>query len=259
MPIATMKKLQQVLISQGFNQKEAQVYLSLLSLQEATPSEISRLSKVKRPTCYLILEELVRNGYAVRTPKGKTLHYRALNPNILLERQYERYLNLKDSLPSLHDLVGTGSSTPHMSVFEGPAGLKEMMEQTLEAKSEILYWADMTLITTTVFKNYWRTYIKKRVERGIRVRGILSFDKLALEFKRRSKEDLREVHLIPKDAFPFQNEINIYDDKVTMISHEDLLGIIIQNKRIAETQRSIFNFAFEYAKIVEKKLLEKGG
>lgn len=250
-----MKKLHHILLAQGFSEKETRVYLALLSLQEGNPSEIARIAKVKRPTCYILLEELIQKGYVVKSPKGKTLHFRALNPTVLLERQHENYNLLKNALPSLNALVGTNSSTPHMSVFEGPAGLKEMMEQTLISKTEICYWADMTLITTTVFKNYWKTYIKKRVEKGIRSRGIISFDKVALEFKRRSKEELREVCLIPKDSFPFQNEINIYDDKVAMISHQDLLGVIIQNKRIADTQRSIFNFAYEYAKILEQKLL----
>ena len=53
----------------------------------------------------------------------------------------------------------------------------------------------------------------------------------------------------------FKNEINIYDDKVAIISHEDQIGVIIQNKNIADTQRSIFELGFEYAKILEKQKL----
>jgi hypothetical protein len=45
--------------------------------------------------------------------------------------------------------------------------------------------------------------------------------------------------------------INIYDDKVAIVSHQDQVGVIIENKNIADTQRSIFNFAFDYAKILE--------
>ena len=67
------------------------------------------------------------------------------------------------------------------------------------------------------------------------------------------------MYLIPKEDYPFKNEINIYDDKIAIISHEDKMGVIIQNANIAETQRSIFNFAFKYAKIAEKELLKEKG
>lgn len=71
------------------------------------------------------------------------------------------------------------------------------------------------------------------------------------------KEELREVYLVPKEKFPFENEINIYDDKVAIISHADKVGVIIQNQSIADTQKAIFKLAFEYAQIVESKTLTK--
>ncbi len=74
-------------------------------------------------------------------------------------------------------------------------------------------------------------------------------------FKKFGEAELREIYLIPKEKFPFRNEINIYDDKVAIISHEDEIGVIIQNKNIADTQRSIFELGFEYAKILERDLL----
>jgi len=63
--------------------------------------------------------------------------------------------------------------------------------------------------------------------------------------------------LIPENGFPFDNEINIYDDKVAIISYEDSTGVIIQNEHISNTQKSIFNFAFEHAKTIEKEILTK--
>ncbi|MBT5517005.1 hypothetical protein HOK22_03775, partial [Candidatus Peregrinibacteria bacterium] len=68
--------------------------------------------------------------------------------------------------------------------------------------------------------------------------------KLGKLWKEREKTELREVLLIPKEKYPFKNEINIYDDKVSIISHEDQTGIIIRNKTMADTQRIIFDFAF---------------
>ena len=77
------------------------------------------------------------------------------------------------------------------------------------------------------------------------VHAILLNNKMGQVFKDREKAEKREVHLVPADKFPMSNEINIYDDKVAIISHKDLMGVIIQNKQIADTQRSIFKLGWD--------------
>jgi len=139
--------------------------------------------------------------------------------------------------------------------FEGEAGIIHVMEDTLTSSGEILCWADAKAATTTILSDYYPRYIKKKVERSIWLRGIFSFDEEAQKLKDRGEEELREIYMIPKVEYPFKNEINIYDDKVAIVSHQDKVGIIIHNSYIADTQRSIFNFAFKHAKLAEKELL----
>jgi len=79
----------------------------------------------------------------------------------------------------------------------------------------------------------------------------------SLSYSEDPKQALREVYLIPKEEFYFDNEINIYDDKVAIISHEDQVGVIIQNEHIANSQRAIFKLAFQHAKELEKSILTK--
>ena len=56
------------------------------------------------------------------------------------------------------------------------------------------------------------------------------------------------MRLIPKDQYNFTNEINIYDDKVSIISFTDeIIGMIIESKEIANTQRAIFSIAWDFA------------
>jgi HTH-type transcriptional regulator, sugar sensing transcriptional regulator len=248
--------LANVLQASGLGEKEAKVYLALLELGEATPATIARLSRIKRSTTYLLLGDLVNRGVATHVKKKKISYFRVLNPYLLWELQNEKLERLRDALPFLSELRKTAESTPQMSIYEGIDGLVQMMEETLTCPdTELCYWADMSLITTKAFKDYWRKYIQKRIARNIRVKGIVSYDPIAVEFKKNSKAELREVYLIPKKEFPFKNEINIYGNKLAIISHDDLMGVVIENKNIAETQRSIFNFAFQYAKIIEDTLL----
>lgn len=44
--------------------------------------------------------------------------------------------------------------------------------------------------------------------------------------------------------------LNIYNDKIAILSYTDLVGVIIQNQALADMQRSIFNLSFQIAKSV---------
>ncbi|MFA5947458.1 MAG: helix-turn-helix domain-containing protein [Candidatus Gracilibacteria bacterium] len=249
--------LTKILTGTGLTEKEAKVYLSLLELKEALPSTIAKKAGVKRPTGYLILDELIKKGLASKVKKGAYYYFQAISPHSLLEDQYTLYNNLEKALPELLKLNEIYSVKPEMSFFEGKEGLIRIMEDTLATKTEILCWADTKLAFTTVLKDYYPSYVAKKVRNKVWLRGILCYDEYALAFKKKSKEELREVYLISRKEYPFKNEINIYDDKIAIISHQDKIGVIIRNQNIADTQRSIFNFAFKYAKIAEKEVLTK--
>lgn len=247
--------LQKILEMNGLTSKEAAVYLSLLELQQATPSTIARRSNIKRPTAYVILDTLKKKGLVSYVKKNKLLYYRITNPHSLVEEQQNRYQQLEKALPELILLHGRFGITPTMTIYEGKEGIIQIMEDTLKTSTELLCWADATLAVETLLLDYYPKYIETKVKRKVSLRGILSYDKRALLMKRNGQKEFREVYLIPKQKFPFKNEINIYDNKIAIISYADKIGIIIENQNIADTQRSIFNFAFEYAKIVESQIL----
>jgi len=253
----TTAKLQSVLRNVGLSDKEASIYLVLLELKEALPSTISRKANVKRPTTYTVLERLQSLGLATHVRKGKFLYYQALHPSSLVNDRLSKYQELEKALPELTSLHQKFAVIPQMSVYEGKEGLIKIMEDTLTTSTEVLVWADVDDAVTTVLKDYYPSYIKKKVKNKVYVRGIGTYTPIALDFKKKGKEELREIYLIPKEKFPFKNEINIYDDKVAILSHEDGMGIIIQNQNIADTQRSIFEFGYEYAKMMEPKILSK--
>lgn len=246
-----------VLEQSGLSEKEAKVYLALLELKEALPSTISRKTGVKRPTTYVILETLTSKGIVSKVEKKQLTFFQALDPRLLVEDQHTKFESLQKSLPELMGLHERFFSVPRMSLYEGKEGLIKIMENTLTAKTPICVWANAEMAATTILADYYPQYIKKKVKKRVWVNAILGYDKRALLFKKTEKEELREVHLIPKKKFPFKNEIDIYDNKVAIISHQDQVGVIIENINIADTQRSIFNFGFEYAKILEKELLTK--
>lgn len=250
-----LDKLSAILQKIGFNDKEARVYLTSLELGEALPSAISRRSEIKRSTTYLILEKLGKKGLVTQVKRGGVLFFKATKPEFLIENRRQEYEELKCSLneletilPALTQLHSSTIVTPQMSVYRGKSGLIQIMEDTLTSKTELLCWCDVNLAVNSVLHEYYPKYISKKVKRKLWLRGIFSDNDMGMKFRDNEKKELRKVYLIPKEKFPFENEINIYDDKISIISHQDQIGVIIQNEHIANTQRSIFNLAFEYAK-----------
>lgn len=247
--------LEEILQYQGLNAKEAKIYLVLLELQEALPSVIAKRSGIKRPTTYAILEQMQRLGLVSHVKKNGNLYFRALNPRSFLQEQEHKFKKLEEAIPELSSLNKKFTSIPQMAVFEGKEGLIQIMEDTLTTSTGLLCWANIGVAVHTILEDYYPTYIKKKIKNKVSLKGIFPYEKRSLDFKKMGQKELREVHLIPADRFPFKNEINIYDDKVAIISHNDEVGVIIQNQSIADTQRIIFDLGFEYAKILEKDLL----
>ena len=50
----------------GLNEKEARIYISLLQIGKTTAYQVSRHSGLKKPTVYVILEELIDKDTANR-------------------------------------------------------------------------------------------------------------------------------------------------------------------------------------------------
>ncbi len=84
-----MNNFHQNLLNLGFNQKEIEIYLTLLKLGRATPVELSKITAIKRVTVYAIAKNLVAKGVIVEDLAGKKTTFAALPPmelNNLIEK-----------------------------------------------------------------------------------------------------------------------------------------------------------------------------
>ncbi|KKR30424.1 MAG: Transcriptional regulator, TrmB, partial [Parcubacteria group bacterium GW2011_GWC1_39_8] len=85
----------------GLSDKEAAVYLALLSFDKALVSDISEKAKIKRPTTYVILETLAKKGLVSESNIGKKTFYIAEPPEklgLFVERQIHMLEENKKSL-----------------------------------------------------------------------------------------------------------------------------------------------------------------
>ena len=231
----------------GLTEKEAKVYLSCLELGSAGVAEIARHAHINRVTAYDILEKLMKKGTVNFLTKKGARFYDATDPQTIANEMKRKAADFRKALPDLRRLRGEAIH-PRIRYFEGLDGIKAIYEDTLTSKSEILNYANSREIRDH-WPEYDSEYVQKRVKKNIYLRGIALQDSHGTWVQSGDKENFREIRLVPGKEFTFTNEINIYDDKVAIISYKDepLIGMIIESQEIANTQRDIFKMAWAFA------------
>ncbi len=140
------------------------------------------------------------------------------------------------------------SSHPHIRYYEGLEAVKKIYTDTLSSKTEILNYANSKSIRE-VWPNYDEEYVKARVKAQVYLRGIAPLDEYGKKVARQNERMYREIRLVNAGPYSFMNEINIYDDKVGIVSFSKntIMGMIIESEEVANTQRAIFMMAWEFA------------
>mgnify|MGYP000108744409 CR=1 FL=1 len=239
--------LHNILTKIGFTDKEASVYLACLELGQSPVSDIAMRAKLNRVTTYDILKKLLNRAYVSVLTQNGVKTFTATDPDTIRNDMRKRYMDLKTALPDLRRLHGK-TQHPHIRYYEGIDAIKKVYADTLSAKTEILNYADSKLV-----RQFWPTYddeyVAERVKKKIYLRGLAPRDSYGHRVAELNEASHREIRLVPGDQFPFHNEINIYDDKVSIVSfgEDEVLGMIIQSQEIADTQRAIFTMAWQFA------------
>ena len=232
----------------GLSEKEAKVYLAAHKGGTAPASHIAKLAKINRVTTYDILEKLKEKSLVSCFTKKKIKYFSSINPETLVEEFENRTNTLRKSLPKFKSLSGE-ISHPRIRYFEGLDGIKTIYADTLTSKTEILNFSNSAEIRKT-WPNYDKEYVAKRTKKKIFLKGIAPEDSAGKKVKDQDHKFHREFRLLPAKKFNFTNEINIYEDKVAIISFKDeLIGMIIESSEIANSQRAIFDMCWQFAEI----------
>ncbi len=250
---------QKHLVSLGFGEKEAQVYLALLQLGPSTTTEIARIAKINRTTAYPILESLAKDGLINFVGETKIQKFVAENPekviSFLEDKVQQDQDNLKKAQSLLPELLSVYNfkQKPKVKFYEGIEQVREAFLDTLNAKGEILAYAVGTDMFDALGEEYFKSYFKRRTEKNIRVRVIAPDDSDSRAVIRNDDSELRQSLLIPSDKFYFSIETNIYNNTVMVASWLEKFAVIIESTEIANFHKKMFELAWLGAKQLQKK------
>jgi len=248
------------LIQLGLSEKESQLYISTLKLGSGTVQEIAKNASIKRPTAYVVLDQLVEKGLVSKKLGSSGTSYIAENPDKLEGLVDKQKFALSNALPLLKDIYKEEVNKPHVKIYEGIEGMKKVYFDTVwKSKSEILYFASIRKIDQLYpgLLDQWVKNFKTKYDFQPVARELINPDKEDLEYgvEFSLSDKNRQTRVIPK-GFPTKfvgTDNAIFDDKVMFVSLEGkLFTTLIQNKILADTMRTLYELAWSASVPIEE-------
>lgn len=236
----------------GLGEKEAKIYLALLSLGYATVIEIAKKTGIKRSTVYNLLPTMIDNGLISIAKKKKRKLFFIEDVKNLRRQLAEREERMNLLLPELESLHNLSPLKPKINYYEGTGGLREILNDTLESCRPgdfTLSFIGVNYFDTALPRGVAKNYIAKRVKMKIRTRVISAASSAMLELQKTAREELREIKIVKDLPFNFTATMEIYANKVALISFkEGFIGVIIESKEIHAMLKTAFELMWQLLK-----------
>ncbi len=234
----------------GLNEKEAKVYTALLQTGKATAYEVSKYSGLKKPTTYVILDDLVDKGIANKIPRVKTIQYSAISPEDLFTMTKSRIKTAEEVLPELKAISkGRAIKKVRVAYFEGLDGVKEMyrkLHREMAGKNYVGFFAhakNTPKELDEIFEKINEKHRKLKIGRKAITVDDESLNKyFSKDFIKKHNIDIKKL---PISKYDSNISIEIYKNYTQIFSHRYLQGVVIDNPDIAKTMKQIFKLVWD--------------
>lgn len=234
----------------GLHEGPALIYLSLLRRPRMTPSQISRETGIKRPTCYEYLDNLLAKNLVSREPIGKRMFYSAMQPLRVLKDFKRRLSKTEGAFLEMSVLHDQAANRPKISYFEGKRQLRLIYDEMFKTAGDVY----SIFPPDTYFENFtvedYDEFDKQISRYALKSKDLFVASKHYRRIKEirdgNGSENKMDKRLPP--WFTCNVDVLIYSDKVALMSLRDLSAIVIENKDIAELFRNMHSFMWKGSK-----------
>jgi predicted transcriptional regulator len=242
----------------GLNEHEARVYLAALSLGPSSATQISEQTNIKRPTVYLALDNLAKQGLVLESFAGKKRLFEAEKPQKLekltkrMRRQVvDAEILLESILPGLVKLPKQYLEEPKVSFYSGIEGLKNVALEISASKSSWQFFGSGTKILEKLIRDKrmdilhdsWalRGHPNRPKIYIITDSGVFALGK---EWKQ-TKTPWREMKILPVTIGAGSGFI-IYEDKLAILNIEHKpFAAVIKSKEVVEVVKVMFQLIWK--------------
>ncbi len=243
--IAQLKKL-------NLTDKEARVYLSLLELGPSTPYRIAKRARLKRPTAYVIAEELIEKGLIIQVTGEKKKLYMARSPETYFEEAEHKLRDAKRVLPELLALQKKTSEKPTILYFEGTEGVKQAYEYRLKefhGKEIVGFFARLDEVDEEMHREVFFPWNEYKNKNNINVRGYTVDDPKLVPYAKFLREGGGiTAKYLPESLYSADCSVEIFDFGVRIVIMQSKQALIVESEKLAIALRQIFELLWEKTK-----------
>jgi sugar-specific transcriptional regulator TrmB len=266
MEIAQNKEYIEKLASFGLNDVESKIYLHLVHNEPKTFLEISKALSIPRTSIYDNSEKLIEKGLLERIVNFKSQKLKAYPIDHLgniVDKEKEKVEKMQDVLETFKSDINFSSlktsSFTEVRYYSGAEGLRQIMWNTLKAKTEMYGYSIMGRMEV-VGEKFMQKYVDEFKKRKLKDRVIVNPVEFTLNyvgiFADTSKSQLafENIRYIDKDRMYIAGDTTIYNDTFALCfwKEGEVVGVEIDNPEFVKTQKSIFELLWEVAKPVEE-------
>lgn len=234
----------------GLEPREAKVYLAALELGSGTVLEIAKRAGVKRPTCYLILDDLAEKGFVAKTKKNNKPLFVAARPNAVMRSLRSKEELLGEIMPELRAIMATSRERPKVTIYEGKDEVRQIFDEIFLSK-EILWFGSIRDVNRHFPESPKRMAQIARTRNPI-VRDLLIDTPEDIAFARATVGGNYQVRIMPKGLEAFI-DCAIHGNKISILAvKKDLFAVSIESKEVVDSFRSLHALAWAGATPIEK-------
>lgn len=236
------------LMGLGLDDKEAAVYLATLSLESATAYRIAEVSRLKRPTVYVVLEELRRKGLVLKTPHPKKALFSARPLTEYLAEEEYRLRQVQTLLPHFEALRKQPGTAVYF--YSGLSGMRDALQYrfiSMKGKQYLSFYCNLDGVSTEI-KQLYDNWDIEAIAAGIRFRVLRARGKkqsgahLTPDAKRAVEERFVEA-----SAYPGNISFEVAEDFIRITDAKALFATIIESQATATALRLVFSILWEGA------------
>lgn len=240
------EQLAKTLQEAGFEEKEAKVYVALCSLGSSTAYHVAERCGVKKPTVYVILEDLRKKGLVLKVPHAKKALF---SPVPIEEYVREKRKKLEAVSDIASALQNFGSATrPNVYFFTGLRGLAEALEykiDSMQGKTFHSFYGNLMGSSEEV-KRLYSQWDKRALDNDITFKILMpsespkKYFKDLIEFSESHPQEMN-IKYLQNYLYPPHISVEIAETFVRIDDAKNLQVTIIDDPATAEAFRQIFN------------------
>jgi HTH-type transcriptional regulator, sugar sensing transcriptional regulator len=252
-------RFEEILAKVGLTTQESRTYLALLRMKESQTGALCKETGIASSNIYNVLDGLMKRGLVSYRLRNNVKIFMASEPEVLNELFVEREKKLGEERKEVGELIKNlkkpkkgSESYANYKYFEGISGVKAMWYEitdylSLVDRGDVIKVYIQKKEAYEHMVGFYNEFHKERKKSGVGYQMILPLDDRALGEKRKKGDKSMEVKYAD-----LKNEAGwgVIGEKFYILTTTGKLPVafLINNKKIADTFKQVFDDAWKQAK-----------